>query len=235
MRPILCRPGGKKLLAKTILKEIPKHDVYVEPFMGSGTIFFGKDLAKKSVLGDNDKRLMDFYRDVKKMDGLTCDLRRDKNKFDRLKNKKDKSPCDYAYVTKMSFGGTGKSYNTAHSPNSFQKYDEQIAKLKKAQLVSSDFKKTIKETDSKDTFFYLDPPYYEKSCSYPKGSCDVTPKDVADTVKGIKGKFILSYNDHPEVKKEFCQKYHCKRVDTKYTANKLNNTLRTKEVIIKNF
>ena len=60
--------------------------------------------------------------------------------------------------------------------------------------------KVIKAFDSKDTLFYLDPPYWidgEKFYLH-----DFFPADhekLAETVCAIKGKFVLSYNDNPKI------------------------------------
>lgn len=239
MKPILCRPGGKKLLVKAILKEIPPHRTYVEPFMGTGAVFFAKPLADRNVLGDNDRALMDFYKKAQRRNALTCDVRRSKSKWERVVKKRNKTPCDYVYATKQSFGCAGTHFITygKGGSDSIQNYDRQIGKLKKSKLHSGDYRNLIKRHDSKDAFFYLDPPYHKVSCSYPDGSCAVNPKEVADAVKGIKGKFILSYNNHPEVRKIFCGKYKCKVVRTRYTGNKLKDSSKQqrRELLIKNF
>jgi len=243
LKAILCRPGGKKLLKKRIVAKMPPHKTYVEPMFGSGAVFFEKPLANKNILGDNDKELMAFYKKAQKKDKLTCDIRRNKGKWNRLKKKKNKSACDYAYVQKASFKCSGETFNPIGKggSNSVQNFDKQVEKLKKAKLVTGDYKKTIKKYDSKDTLFYIDPPYHDVSCDYPDGSCNVTPKDVKKAVDGIKGKFILSYNKHPEVKKIFCgtgkKKYKCLTVNTRYTNNKLRDSKKQqrKELLIKNY
>lgn len=239
MKPILCRPGGKKLLVNRLLKEIPPHKTYVEPFMGSGALFFAKDLAQKNVLGENDKELIGFYKSVQSKGSLNCNLSRNKTKFDKLKNKQNKTSCDYLYVTRQSYGckrGTFQPYSEKRKINPNPNYDTQIEKIQQAKLHNSDFRKLIKAHDSKDTFFYLDPPYHEEKCYYPKGSCTVTPKDMAESVKVIKGKFLLSYNDHPEVRKTFCHKYKCKKVQTKYSLDNRGKPQKPRtELIIKNY
>ncbi len=218
---------------------MPPHKVYVEPMLGTGAVFFEKPLAEKNILGDNDRALMDFYKKAQKKDKLTCDIRRNPKRWNRVKKKKNKTACDYAYMTKGSFACAGESVKPAGrgGSNSIQNYDKQVQKLKKAKLIIDDFAKTIRKYDSKDTLFYLDPPYHETNCSYPDGSCDVTPSDVKKAVKGIKGKFILSYNNHPEVRKTFCKDYKCTTTTTRYTGNRLKDSSKQqrKELIIKNF
>lgn len=240
MRPILNRRGGKKLLVKKLLKECPPHKIYVEPFMGAGNLFFAKPPAKTNILGDNDKDLMTFYKQIQNKTHLTCDMKRNADKWHRLKAKKTKTPCEYAYVTKWSYAGDGEYLSKGRikpdegGPRSF---DDQVKLLKNAKLVSSDFRNIVKKNDTKKTFHYLDPPYYQASCHYPKGSCDVTPKDIYTVVKGIKGKFLLSYNNNPEIRKIFCQKFKCAVVNTKYSVmTRSGSTQAThKELIIKNY
>lgn len=45
MASILKYPGAKNKLAKWIISYIPEHSVYVEPFFGSGAVFFNKKTA----------------------------------------------------------------------------------------------------------------------------------------------------------------------------------------------
>lgn len=47
MKPILKWAGSKKKLLPEIIKRIPKEfSTYVEPFFGSGAVFFASDLQE---------------------------------------------------------------------------------------------------------------------------------------------------------------------------------------------
>ena len=72
------------------------------------------------------------------------------------------------------------------------------------------------------TFFYLDPPY-EDSKDY---SNSVNPEDVYNAVKTIRGKFMLSYNDSPLIRKLF-KEYNIHTIETIYE----NTTFSKKKVI----
>jgi len=60
-------PGGKSRLVKTLLKYVPDHIVYVEPFAGGAWLYWYKPLAKTNVLNDIDPRLIRFYRELRKL------------------------------------------------------------------------------------------------------------------------------------------------------------------------
>ena len=54
--------GGKSRLAAQIIKRIPPHLAYVEPFAGGAWVFFQKKPSKVEVLNDLDGELVNFWR-----------------------------------------------------------------------------------------------------------------------------------------------------------------------------
>lgn len=65
---------------------------------------------------------------------------------------------------------------------------------------NQDFKTLIRHYDRTDTFFYADPPYFSSEKMY---AVDFHWDDhvrLRDALAGIKGKFLLSYNDCPEIR-----------------------------------
>lgn len=64
MKTAITYYGGKQKLASTILKLIPKHHLYAEPFFGGGAIFFAKDKSAVEVINDTNKEVINFYRTV---------------------------------------------------------------------------------------------------------------------------------------------------------------------------
>jgi DNA adenine methylase len=114
-------------------------------------------------------------------------------------------------------------------------------KLSKASITNEDYKTSIKKHDGKDVLFYIDPPYVgankNKECLYKKGYCDVEPSEVASVVKGIKGKAIVSYDDHPEVRKAF-KGFKMSKIELPYSfaRNKQKEVKgKTKELLITNY
>lgn len=65
---------------------------------------------------------------------------------------------------------------------------------------NQDFETLIKHYDRPDSFFYADPPYFSSEGMYEVGFGWDDHVRLRDTLKGIKGKFLLSYNDCPEIR-----------------------------------
>ena len=65
---------------------------------------------------------------------------------------------------------------------------------------NQDFETLIKHYDRPDAFFYADPPYFSTEDMYEVGFGWDDHVRLRDTLKSIKGKFLLSYNDCPEIR-----------------------------------
>lgn len=92
-----------------------------------------------------------------------------------------------------------------------------------------DFEDLIDKYDSPLTFFYVDPPYYDKEYVYglKKRDTDFHLR-LFYKLKHIKGKFVLSYLNNPFITnlyKDF----------TIITNETDRNTMRSHEIVIKNF
>ncbi len=87
--------------------------------------------------------------------------------------------------------------------------------------------------DRPNTLFYLDPPYWGVEDYYGKDLFKREDYQVMATILSqLQGKFLLSLNDVPEIRKTFSQ-FHIKEVTTFYTFGSLKNTA-AKELIITN-
>ena len=67
-------------------------------------------------------------------------------------------------------------------------------------IENQDFETLIKHYDRSDTFFYADPPYFSSEEMYAVGFNWNDHVRLRDTLQAIKGKFLLSYNDCPEIR-----------------------------------
>jgi len=62
VRPILRYPGAKWRLADWIDSYIPPHDVYLEPFFGSGAVFFNKLPSQLETINDINGDVVNLFR-----------------------------------------------------------------------------------------------------------------------------------------------------------------------------
>lgn len=62
IKPVLKYPGAKNRLAQWIVSFIPEHDVYLEPFFGSGAVLFNKNRSYIETVNDIDEDVVNFFR-----------------------------------------------------------------------------------------------------------------------------------------------------------------------------
>lgn len=250
--------GGKSKSRDLINKMIPPHKIYVEPFVGGGSIFFSKEQVEKEVINDLNKNVYNIYKDTKVAgDKLkSFDFGVNKERFNRLKNKTSfSSPQERLYknlyMKYASYGGKGQSVGAAqvrerHGRDGLDlgrkwKTDKWKKRLSKVTILNQDFKKVVKKYDSPNTFFFLDPPYSQlKGAStwgddYSKNA--PTPEGVFDVVKNIKGKFLLTYDDTPAIRRLF-NRFHIKGYKVAYELqgrNAKGGAVFGKELMIMNY
>jgi len=60
--PVLKYPGAKWKVAEWIVDHIPEHKGYVEPYFGSGAVFFNKPKSLVETISDLDGSIVRFFR-----------------------------------------------------------------------------------------------------------------------------------------------------------------------------
>lgn len=63
--PVLKYPGAKWRLSDWIIAHMPPHEVYVEPFFGSGAIFFRKSPAKLETINDINGHVVNLFQVIR--------------------------------------------------------------------------------------------------------------------------------------------------------------------------
>lgn len=108
-------------------------------------------------------------------------------------------------------------------------------RLKGVVIEHRDFEPLIKTYDRKEALFYLDPPYVGTEKYYHVSFGIEDHQRLAELLKGIKGRFILSYNDDPLIRELYawCSMEMIIRSNTLAGTNK--NHVPFAELIIKNF
>lgn len=220
--------GGKYRLTNWIISNFPENYQkmsYCEVFGGAGWVLLKKDQSNleiynelNSVLTNLFRVVRDNYHEFKFKANWSLHSR---NMFleacERLKNDNYLGEVDealyYAIKQAQSFSGTGNSWGYIKDGTKkrssmwlpfLNRLEDVNARLQPVQIENLDFEDAIKKYDSENTLFYLDPPYVETEHYYKNSMVNFTLKDherLADILKQIKGKFILSYYDHLIVKK----------------------------------
>ena len=62
MRNVLKYPGSKWRIADELVKLLPEHHTYVEPFFGSGAVFFKKEPSDIEMVNDMDDDVINLFR-----------------------------------------------------------------------------------------------------------------------------------------------------------------------------
>ena len=243
IRPAFGSPGGKRYLAKTIVGFIPEHKTYIEPFVGGGAVLFAKEPSENEIINDLDPGITSAYKFIK---GVTEDdlseLRKKDWKLTNLKFLKLKEVTPANNIDKFhkfimlrwgSFSSKSKKPNPLRLNQSWDGVNrlEQIKeRFSKVRILNKDYK-ALKEFDSKDAFFYLDPPYPE-TANFEDLQIDIN--ELKQFVDSLKGKFILSLPDNLKNRKLFVS-YELKKVKTGKLIDEFKPTLTRTELLISNF
>jgi DNA adenine methylase len=221
----LCWIGGKSFAARTIIGCFPTHVCYVEPFCGGAQCFFRKDRSNVEVLNDLDSELVNFYRCVQlwpmRVARLVCAMPHSRALFMELLAE---PPCSRGplaraartwYLQKTSFAGkvAGQSFGYSRQRPE-RSTPEHIVKnllaaaerLHQVTLECLPWQDVLKRYDSPETLFYCDPPYVGLPY-YRHNLKDSDHRDLAGMLAKLRGTFVLSYNDHPLIRKLYEENY----------------------------
>jgi DNA adenine methylase len=243
--------GGKNRLAKTIIALFPEHKCFVEPFAGGAQVFFHKPISRVEVLNDLDGELINFFRVCQAhAEELVRCLRyhlASRRWFELLKKTDPAMLTDiqravrFFYIRKTSFGGrvlkptfgygvTGRArFQPSRIPSIIAMAHQ---RLQDVQIECLSYQKILKKYDGSETLFYLDPPYWDLPY-YNHNFTETDFVEFAALLSGLKGKFILSLNDTPEVRKLF-RAFRITSVELSYSCAR-HSRRRRSELLITNF
>ncbi|WP_313152082.1 DNA adenine methylase [Lacrimispora sp.] len=242
--------GGKKLLRKKILEQFPdpdSYDRYIEVFGGAGWLLFSRDKhAPMEVFNDVNGELINLYRVVKHhpealQKELEWLLMSREQFFDEL-NRNTRGMTDiqraarYFCIIRESFGANLHTFRS--SARDMQKavdYLKEVSgRLNRVVIENQDFERLVKTYDRSGALFYLDPPYYEAEKYYPDRFNPEDHERLRKCLGGIKGKFILSYNDCQQIR-DLYEGYTLVEVERLDNLVTKSVSRKYKELIIKNF
>lgn len=209
--------GGKKALRDEILARFPRnYKRYIEVFGGAGWVLFHKPPGNDfEVFNDFNGNLVNLYRCVREQpEALRDELRYMLNSrldFEYMKGMLHsqamlpdvrRAAYYYALIRYSYAAGTSTFGSQPHAMwNNFPLVESAAGRLQKVVIENKDCVKLIRQYDRPESFFYCDPPYYNADQYYEAVSTDgFDHTGLANALLGIKGKFLLSYNDCPEIR-----------------------------------
>lgn len=220
--------GGKKQLAARIaalIEQIP-HELYAEPFTGMGGVFLRRRLIPRAeVINDISGDVVTLFRILQRHFPQLMEVMKfqitSRREFERLASVDPTTLTDleraarFLYLQKLAFGGkiTGRSFgvdttggarfNVTRLMPLLEEIHERLAGV---VIECLDWRNLIERYDRPGTLFYLDPPYFGCETDYGK---NVFKRDdfaeMADRLASIKGRFMISLNDTPEVRETFAR------------------------------
>lgn len=232
--------GGKQLMARHILPLIPKHVLYCEPFCGGAAIFFAKQPSEVEVLNDTNRELINFYRviqndftSLEKEIQISLHSRDLFRKASVIYNNPDmfcelKRAWALWILSSQGFAGElDSSWGFDISRNSMPKrlnnkkenFTTDLAiRLQQVQLECADALYVIHSRDSDNSFFYVDPPYFNSNMGHYDGYSKEDFEALLKLLSTIKGKFLLS--SYPsDILDDFIKKNNWSSVNYKGTVS----------------
>ncbi|RWO83923.1 MAG: DNA adenine methylase [Mesorhizobium sp.] len=226
VRPPAGYIGGKRRLAERLVARIAAvpHSIYAEVFVGMGGVFFRRRSRPRSeVINDRSGDVANLFRILQRHYPQFMDMLRfqvtSRREFERLKGSDPLTLTDleragrFLYLQRLAFGGKVAGRNFGVDPRSSAGFNlttleplladvhDRLAGVVVEQLDWSAF---IDRYDRPETLFYLDPPYFGSEGDYGK---ELFGRDqfeaIATRLRALRGRFILSINDVPEIRETF--------------------------------
>jgi DNA adenine methylase len=205
------------------IEAIP-HEIYAEPFVGMGGVFFRRRLRpKKEVINDISADVVNLFRLLQRHFQQLLDVLKwqicSRAEFDRLMAVDPATLTDleraarFLYLQRAAFGGlvAARYYGVSYTAGARFDLTKLVPMLEEVheRLCGVDIERLpyaelITRYDRPATLFYLDPPYFGCEGDYGLGvfsSADF--ERLRGLLEAIQGRFIMSINDTPEIRALF--------------------------------
>ena len=246
--PIVPWIGGKRRLADLLIPRFPAHKCYVEVFAGGAALYFLRRPADVEIINDVNGELVNLYRVVQRhLEEFVRQFKwmlSSRQVFKWLQETKPQTLTDieraarFYYLQHHAFGAKleGQTFGTATTapPVNLLRIEEQLSaahlRLVSTTVEQLDWHACVQRYDREHTFFYMDPPYWETE-GYGVAFDWPQYELMAQTLRNLKGKAIVSINDHPAIREVF-QGFHMESLDITYTVGGGAKGADRKELVI---
>lgn len=208
-KPVLRWPGGKSRLLPKIMPLIPKHVCYVEPFAGGMAVLLAKERSHVEIVNDINGDLIALYRNIQYhlpelMRGLEFIHGSRKNLHDFIESPgitEIQRAARFLAVNRTSFGGNMHSFAVARSGGGGAALNRGLnaellgkahERLNKVVIENLPYDRCMELYDSKDSFFFLDPPYLKAKVNAYRGWSEKELIQFRRNVDKLKGKWVVT-------------------------------------------
>lgn len=217
---ILHYPGSKWSMAEWIISHMPPHSTFLEPFFGSGAMFFNKEPSQLETINDIDGDVVNLFRMIRDRPEELAHLVRWTPysreeyyaSYEPVENELERARrflvrCWMARGAKTS-DRTGWRHIIDHNgPRPVHQWNEVPEKimevtdrLKGVQLEQQPAVKLIERHNRDDVLIYADPPYLLSTRSKRMYRNEMKDSDHIELLNALvthTGPVILSGYDHP--------------------------------------
>ncbi len=227
-----------------------EHTCFCELFGGAGWVMHAKKPSKSDIYNDGDCDLVNFFEVVKyKKDELIESLKNElssrylfekyKKEFDRLRSEGELNIPDvhraklFYYLNQASNHGVGETFGVDTNGKTCFNLDTIPGRIETTHKVFSrvhieclDYRDIFRKYNKPHTLMFADPPYYHKERRYRFNTFTKEEDfiELRDVFQSIKGKVIITLNDHPFIHNLF-KDFEIQKVPVR----------KRQELIIKNF
>ncbi|MFG5411433.1 DNA adenine methylase [Piscinibacter sakaiensis] len=234
-KPLVPWIGGKRRLVPEILPWVEDHTCYVEPFAGAAALLFHKPPSKVEVLNDVNTDLVNLYRVVQHhLDEFVRQFRwalSSRKLFEWAQETPPETLTDiqraarFFYLQRLCFGAKveartfGVATTTTQAINLLRIEEELSAahlRLSRVVIEQLDWQACIERYDRPHTLFFCDPPYWSTEGYGVEFGLEQYAR-MAELMRQVKGRVIVSVNDIPEMRAAF-KGLTQRRVAIRYTV-----------------
>jgi len=258
LNPIIKWSGGKKDELKYILPHIPnKYNLYLEPFIGGGAVYFHLN-PNKSVISDVHKELIDFYQSIKNGNAeeiykFMKEHPNEEETYYKVRAYNSKDVLDNAkrfyYLRKTCYRGmlrynSNGQFNIPYGRYKTYNYEEIKNKdyeniLKNTEIFNKSFEYIFENYNNKENFMFLDPPYDSEFTDY--GYCSFGKEEQRKLAKYFKEtniKCLMIIGKTPlieELYSDYIVGEYEKKYRFKLHSGRVGDEINTKHLIIRNY
>lgn len=238
--PVAPYLGGKRNLARRIIERLRavEHTIYVEPFVGMGGVFLRRPFSVEcEVINDLNRDVSNLFRVLQRHYVALMDMLRwqitSRDEFERLLSAEPNALTDleravrFLYLQRTAFGGkvSGRNFGVSHRRARFDvqqlssALEDVHARLSRVTIECLPFDDVVRRYDRPETLFYLDPPYFGCEGDYGAAFARADFERLAEQLAAIRGRFLLSLNDRPEVRAIFAG-FDIEAVEVTYSVSR---------------